>query len=84
MAHWSLSKDVATVVLPTGTGKTETMLVATLVDKSEKTLVIVPNIDLKVQISEKFSTWGILRKLGVIPKAAPNPTVFVLNRTLIA
>lgn len=29
-AHWSTSKDVATVVMPTGTGKTETML-ATLV-----------------------------------------------------
>jgi len=82
MAHWSLSKDVATVVLPTGTGKTETMLVATLVDKAEKTLVIVPNLDLKAQISEKFSTWGILRRLGVIPKEAPNPSVLVLNRTL--
>ena len=27
LAYWSLTKDVATVVLPTGTGKTETMLV---------------------------------------------------------
>jgi hypothetical protein len=29
-AHWSTSKEVATVVMPTGTGKTETML-ATLI-----------------------------------------------------
>lgn len=82
LSHWSLTKDVATVVLPTGTGKTETMLVATLADRAKRTLVIVPTIDLKNQISEKFSTWGILRKLGVIPKHAPNPTVLVLNKTL--
>lgn len=82
MAHWSLSSDPATVVLPTGTGKTETMLVATLADQAEKTLVVVPTIDLKHQISDKFSTWGMLRKLGVIHKAAPNPTVLVLSKIL--
>ena len=67
LAHWSLSNDTSTVVLPTGTGKTETMLVVTLVDRAAKTLVIVPTIELKQQISEKFGCWGILRKLGVIP-----------------
>lgn len=82
LSHWSLSKEVATVVLPTGTGKTETMLVATLADKAKRTLIVVPTIDLKNQIAEKFSTWGILRKLGVIPKLAPNPTVFILNKSI--
>ena len=82
LAHWSLSKDVATVVLPTGIGKTETMLVATLIDKAERTLVIVPTLDLKEQIAEKFMTWGMLRKLRVIPRNAANPKVLVLSRTL--
>lgn len=82
LSHWSLAKDVATVVLPTGTGKTETMLVATLADRAERTLVIVPTIDLRNQISEKFSTWGMLRELGVIPMNASNPTVFVLSKTV--
>ena len=82
MAHWSLTKDAATVVLPTGTGKTETMLVTTLVDRAKKTLVIVPTIELKDQIAEKFLSWGILRELGVIPKEAPNPKVLVLGKTL--
>lgn len=82
MSHWSLSNDTATVVLPTGTGKTETMLVATLVDRAEKTLVVVPTIDLKHQIADKFSSWGILRELGVIPKSSKNPIVLVLNKTL--
>ena len=82
LSHWSLSDDVVTIVLPTGTGKTETMLVATLADRAKRTLVVVPSIDLKNQIAEKFSNWGILRKLGVIPKTAPNPAVFVLDKTL--
>tara|TARA_Y100001934_G_scaffold28783_1_gene31411 strand:+ start:3588 stop:6740 length:3153 start_codon:yes stop_codon:yes gene_type:complete len=82
LAHWSLSNDTSTVVLPTGTGKTETMLVVTLVDRAAKTLVIVPTIELKQQISEKFGCWGILRKLGVIPNEAPNPTVLTLSKTV--
>lgn len=82
MAHWSLTNEVATIVLPTGTGKTETMLVATLADKALRTLVVVPSLDLKKQIADKFSTWGILRELGVIPRITPNPAVLVLTKTL--
>lgn len=82
LAHWSLSNEVATVVLPTGTGKTETMLVTTLANRAVRTLVVVPTIELKDQIAEKFQTWGMLRRLGVIPKLAPNPKVLVINRTL--
>ena len=82
LAHWSLSDEPATVVLPTGTGKTETMLVATLVDKAERTLVIVPTVDLKHQIAEKYSSWGMLRELGVMPEAALNPSVLVLDKTI--
>ncbi|MBN2777231.1 MAG: DEAD/DEAH box helicase family protein [Bacteroidales bacterium] len=82
LAHWSLTNDVATIVLPTGTGKTETMLVATLADNAKRTLVVVPSIELRNQISEKFSNWGILRQLGVIPHGLSNPTVLVINTTL--
>tara|TARA_Y100000588_G_scaffold293362_1_gene312988 strand:- start:426 stop:3578 length:3153 start_codon:yes stop_codon:yes gene_type:complete len=82
LCHWSLSNEVATIVLPTGTGKTETMLVVSLVDKAQKTLVIVPTIELKEQIAEKFGTWGMLRKLGVLPKDAPNPMVLILDKTV--
>ncbi len=82
LSHWSLTKDVATIVLPTGSGKTETMLVATLIDKACRTLVIVPSRELKSQVADKFMNWGILRELGVIPVDTPNPTVLVLNKTI--
>ncbi|WOI33055.1 DEAD/DEAH box helicase family protein [Tritonibacter scottomollicae] len=82
LSHWSLSQEVATVVLPTGTGKTETMLAASIADQAKRTLVVVPSIELKDQISEKFANWGILRKLGVIADHALNPSVFVMQKTL--
>lgn len=80
LAHWSLSNEIATIVLPTGTGKTETMLVSALADKASRILVIVPTVDLKTQIADKFSTWGILRELGVITGTTSNPSVLVLNK----
>jgi superfamily II DNA or RNA helicase len=82
LAHWSLSGEPATVVLPTGTGKTETMLVTTLVDRASRTLVVVPTKDLKDQLAEKFMSWGMLRRLGVLPASAPNPKVLILDRTV--
>lgn len=82
LGHWSLSSAVSSIILPTGTGKTETMLVASIAAEAERTLVIVPGIDLKNQTAEKFYTWGILRKLGVISYATPNPKVLVLNSTI--
>tara|TARA_R100000027_G_scaffold67737_1_gene68323 strand:- start:2293 stop:3441 length:1149 start_codon:yes stop_codon:yes gene_type:complete len=82
LAHWSLSTEPSTIVLPTGTGKTETMLVTTLIDQASRTLVIVPTRDLKDQIAEKFMSWGMLRKLGVLPNEAPNPKVLVLKKTI--
>jgi superfamily II DNA or RNA helicase len=82
LSHWSISQDVSTVVLPTGTGKTETMLVATIADKAQRTLVIVPSIELKLQIAEKYENWGMLRELGVIPLSFPNPTIIVLKKTI--
>jgi superfamily II DNA or RNA helicase len=84
LSHWSLSSDVATVVLPTGTGKTETMLIASLADQAKRTLVIVPTVDLKNQIASKFATWGMLRTLGVLPANALNPSVLTLEHTVAA
>jgi hypothetical protein len=40
-AHWSLYNDPATVVMPTGTGKTETMLAAQVAEHNGPMLVSV-------------------------------------------
>ena len=62
-AHWTVSSKPATVVLPTGTGKTETMLSLLLMGNIEKLLVIVPTDALRKQVSDKFIDFGILHKV---------------------
>lgn len=78
-SHWIVSEEPATIVMPTGTGKTETML-ATLISKQcPKILVVVPTDALRTQIANKFRTLGILKELGVIPSTFQYPYVGVLK-----
>ena len=84
IAHFSVGEkhDPATVVLPTGTGKTETMLATLLCERPETLLVLVPSDALRGQIAEKFERLGLLRKLGCIPEHVPNPRVIRLKAGL--
>lgn len=78
-AHWSLYTQQATVVMPTGTGKTETML-ATLVNYSPgMILIVVPSKVLRDQTAKKFATLGLLRFLGNLSKDTPNPLVGIIK-----
>lgn len=61
-AHWSTSKDVATIVMPTGTGKTETMLATLVSARCSRVLVLVPTDALREQIALKFFSMGILKE----------------------
>jgi len=69
LAHWSKSTEPATIVLPTGTGKTETLLLAILTRRPKRTLVLVPTDPLRDQTFDKACTWGRLGQLGVFPEA---------------
>lgn len=78
-AHWSLSDEPATVVMPTGTGKTETMLAAQIAYMRGPILVVVPSIALRTQTVRKFLTLGLLRALDIVPEGIKNPVVGVLK-----
>lgn len=82
LAHWSASGEPATVVMPTGTGKTETMLAVLLQARCPRVLVIVPSNALRDQLFEKFSTLGCLRQIGAIPAETPNPIVGRMRKSL--
>ena len=58
LAHWSTSCEASTIVLPTGTGKTETMLGLSLSEAAGLTVVIVPTKDLRNQIAKNLRNWG--------------------------
>jgi len=83
-AHFSTNKKLepATVVLPTGTGKTETMLSTLIYQQCEKLLVVVPSDSLRTQIANKFLTLGCLPELGVVPVGCFLPKVAKLKKGL--
>jgi superfamily II DNA or RNA helicase len=77
--HWTTSRQIATVVMPTGTGKTETMLSVLLSKGCSRVLVIVPTDALRTQIAEKFLSLGILKRNKVIQDTALHPIVGTLK-----
>lgn len=79
LAHWSVSEDAATIVMPTGTGKTETMLALLVCARLRRLMVVVPNAALRDQIADKFLTLGKLAECGCIPGDARPPVVATLR-----
>ena len=79
--HWIVSDSPAIIVMPTGTGKTETMLSILVSMKCEKLLVIVPTDALRTQLAEKFLTLGVLKFPGcaVLKENARTPIVCALR-----
>lgn len=69
----------ATVVLPTGTGKTETMLSLFFYHKLDKLLILVPSNALRKQLSNKFITLGCLPEFGITPTLSPYPKVAIIT-----
>ncbi len=81
LSAWTIEESEKSniIVMPTGTGKTETMLLLLLLGKCKKTLVIVPSTALKEQISNKFINLGILKKIGIIDERLKKPIVGIIN-----
>jgi superfamily II DNA or RNA helicase len=79
LAHWSTTESPATIVMPTGTGKTETMLALLVRAQIRKLLVVVPNSALRDQLVEKFATLGKLVECGCVPSSIRPPVVATLK-----
>jgi superfamily II DNA or RNA helicase len=76
LGYWTTaSADPATVVMPTGTGKTDTMVALLVAARIERLLVVVPTDALRDQIAEKFETLGILRQAEAVSDTARLPNV---------
>ena len=80
-AHWAASDEAATIVMPTGTGKTEVMLSVLVSQRCARLLVVVPTDALRTQIGERFLSHGILKGIGIVSETAEYPIVgFLGNR----
>lgn len=78
-AHWATDSGHGTIIMPTGTGKTEAMLAVTVSRPCERVLVVVPTDALRKQISEKFLTLGLLKHARALSETALYPIVGVLR-----
>lgn len=78
LSHIQNPDDKAIVVMPTGTGKTETMLSTLISNACNKLLVSVPSDSLRIQISNKFITLGLLKEYGIVDKTCLNPIVGII------
>lgn len=79
LAHIHNADDKAIVVMPTGTGKTETMLATLISNCCKKLLVSVPSDSLRTQIAQKFITLGLLKEYGIVDTSCLNPIVGIIN-----
>lgn len=72
----------ATVVMPTGTGKTDTMLASIIAARMRRTLILVPSDALRTQLVKKCTDIETLRKIGAVSEKALNPIVTAIDSKL--
>jgi len=74
--------DPVTIVLPTGTGKTDTMIASMILCQMDRILVIVPSDALRNQLFNNFQRLGCLQKIGAIAEDITFPRVALLKKAL--
>lgn len=74
--------NAGTIVMPTGTGKTETILSIIVAGKFKKTLIIVPSDALREQTKNKLIPLGLLRQWGLIGLSVENPHVATIKQAV--
>ena len=75
LAHATRSSDPATIVMPTGTGKTETIVALNARQRFDRLLVVVLTDALREQIASKFETFGVLKRQACLDEEAQFPVV---------
>ncbi|WP_281661231.1 DEAD/DEAH box helicase [Microvirgula aerodenitrificans] len=69
----------ATVVMPTGTGKTDTMLGLVIAARMNRALILVPSDALRTQLVNKCAEMKTLRTVGAVSNTAHNPIVTAID-----
>lgn len=81
-SHWSVKSDPITIVMPTGTGKTEVMISALVYGQCPCVLILVPTNPLRLQTVQKLSSFGCLKQVSVVSDSALYPRVANLEHVL--
>ena len=79
LGHLRMSSEVATIVMPTGTGKTDSMVALMALLEPKCLLIVVPTDALREQLSEKFMRFGVLTEFGLLPNNTDFPLIGVIR-----
>ena len=79
LSHWTVTEKPATIIMPTGTGKTTTMLAILAAAAIKRLMVVVPTDALRTQIADNFSELNDLKLSKCLPLDTPMPIVARLN-----
>lgn len=82
-ANWTLEDSDMTIVLPTGTGKSETMIATIVSEKIHRTLIVVPNVLLRDQTFDRVKELTMLRSLGCVKETVISPNTLCLKSSKI-
>lgn len=81
-SHWVVSNEPATIVLPTGTGKSETIFSTIVSERIATTLIVVPSNLLREQLFDQVKHLGILPKISVVSDQAIFPNCLLYKSTV--
>lgn len=65
----------ATVVMPTGTGKTDTIFALVIAGLFKRTLLVVPSDSLRGQMTERLRSLHTLKAMGAVSEGVRSPIV---------
>lgn len=73
------SSSAMNLIMPTGTGKTDTIFAVLIAAAMKRALILVPSDSLREQISDRLKSLDKLRGIGAIGPAVLAPTVFLMK-----
>lgn len=74
-AHFTIHKDPAIVVMPTGSGKTAVILLAPFILRVLRVLIITPSQLVRAQIADNARTLDVLKRIGALPQDIGVPRI---------
>ncbi len=81
-SFFTIKKEPAIVVMPTGSGKTVVMMMSAFVLNSSRILVITPSRLVRNQIAEEFKTLSTLLEIEVLTKKIDTPKVKEIEKKI--
>ncbi|MGH8542077.1 MAG: DEAD/DEAH box helicase [Gammaproteobacteria bacterium] len=74
-SHFTLHRDPAVIVMPTGSGKTAVLMAAAFLLRAERVLVVSPSRLVRNQIAAEWKELRLLKEIGALPPELPLPSV---------